>query len=647
MSLLVQALSLLARSLPEFMLRGVCFLLGEILFRLPSRRRIVLSNLAHVYPGKDFRELRRLARVNCRRTIEMGAFALVSPGFSRAKVIERLRLADGFREVLDPPRKAGPILFLLPHNTLTEMVCLAPLRIGLPEGSAAAIYRPLDHPKLDAWIKRTRERAGVRLLSRRKGLDAALNHLRHGGNLALLADQSAGDSGILGRIAGRTASLSPLPDILARRTDARVAFLHVERTGFFRAVIRVHLPEPSPNGPATLFAEWLGDRLLHSPGWDRDWLWLHRRWKTQRKPAKRLRLEQKRGFAPDFFPVPSDRSRADRFYLRLPNWLGDVVMALPLVRAIRAGRPDVRLTLAIRPGFAALVDLLGFPRDDLLAADSRTAEGRKRLKERAREFPDTAILFTNSFRGDKEMWTTGAEQRFGILRPGKRRPLLTDPWEGPPPDEEERLHQVELWRRFLRAFGLEEEADFRPAPGGRGSGSRTLGFFCGSENAPEKRWPVDRWRDLADRLLGMDPGVRLELFGTRADVGLTAEIAAGLDPTRVRNLAGKTDLAGLGERLRDCRLAVGNDTGGMHLANALGVPSVVLFGPTNPIRTRPVFDAPLELVRAPDADETGGGTMRAIPTDAVEAAVGGILSAGEEASAKKKDPGAPESPADR
>ncbi len=587
-----------------------------------------MSNLAHAQPELSPRELRRLARINCRRLIEMGLFAVYSGRASKAFLEERITFSDDFREAFRERSGKGPLLALLAHNTLTEMMIFSPILLGFDKDRAAALYRPLNQPALDRWVKETRERGGLRLISRRTKLDSTIDHLRKGGYLAILADQSAGSVGILGRVAGRTASLSPLPDLIARRTHPTVVFIQMRRTGFFRGELHATTAAADGAPVSVQFADWIGTRLIGDPDWRTDWLWMHKRWKTQRKPSERLRLSQKRGFAENFFPIPEDRSRADRFILRLPNWLGDVVMVAPLVRAIRNGRPDVHITLACRPTFEPLIRLLDLPFDDLLLADSRTPGGKKSYRRKREKFPDTALLFTNSFRGDRELKLTGAEQRFGILRKGKPRPFLTHAWKIPENLDEQSVHQTDLFHRFLTYFGLREEPVYAPTGGWTGGSGNRIGLICGSENAPEKRWPVESWRVLIQHLLAADPRNHIELYGTPGDRETNAPIAAGLGD-RVLDLTGKTDLAELGARLRRCRQVVGNDTGGIHLANALGVPTVVLFGPTNPVRTKPVFDAPVTIIQAPDARPTGGGTMASIPPERVIEAIETVADAPE------------------
>lgn len=124
------------------------------------------------------------------------------------------------------------------------------------------------------------------------------------------------------------------------------------------------------------------------------------------------------------------------------------------------------------------------------------------------------------------------------------------------------------------------------------------------------------WRALIESL----PGENFLLFGTANDAPITAAVAAGFGE-RVENLAGRTSLADYGARLRGCRRLVTNDTGGMHLANVLGVPLIALFGPTNPLRTGPVFAAPVIILQPPGCAPAGGSPLAEIAAATVVAAI--------------------------
>jgi heptosyltransferase-2 len=317
--------------------------------------------------------------------------------------------------------------------------------------------------------------------------------------------------------------------------------------------------------------------------------------------------------------------RRTRIFVRLPNWLGDVVMALPLLRALRASRPDAEISLLAKKQFLPLLESWDIA-DRLFALPSRGAGYFFTFWKMRGEFPDVWLLFTNSFRGDLEARLSGCPQRFGLVRRGKSRPLLSHSYAVPAGFDENARHQLELWENFLRSFGLDASPDRSPVSSLDAPSSPSaapIGLICGSENNPEKRWPVAHWRALIEAL----PAERFVLFGTSSDAALTTAISAGLDPARIENLAGRTDLMAFADRLRACRLLVTNDTGGMHLANALGVPLIALFGPTNPLRTGPVFTAPAKLLQPPGCPPTGGAALADLAPDLVIATVRELLAA--------------------
>ena len=110
----------------------------------------------------------------------------------------------------------------------------------------------------------------------------------------------------------------------------------------------------------------------------------------------------------------------------------------------------------------------------------------------------------------------------------------------------------------------------------------------------------------------------VQLFGTVNDLPITTAVAEGLPPASIRNLAGKTNLIEFAEALRKCDVVVCNDTGGvMHLANLLGVPVVAVYGPTNPVRTGPIFESPRVIVQPADCPPTGGAPLAQLPAHKV------------------------------
>jgi ADP-heptose:LPS heptosyltransferase len=146
--------------------------------------------------------------------------------------------------------------------------------------------------------------------------------------------------------------------------------------------------------------------------------------------------------------------------------------------------------------------------------------------------------------------------------------------------------------------------------------TNVVALICGSSNMPEKRWPMVYWEQLASRLLSSGRCERILLLGTVQDANNLSR-HEGFSDERVVSLAGKTDLDELANALSSCSVVIGNDTGGMHLANAMGVPTVVLYGPTSSQRTGLFFEAPhIELHSMND-----GKTMEGISVDQVEKSV--------------------------
>ena len=120
-----------------------------------------------------------------------------------------------------------------------------------------------------------------------------------------------------------------------------------------------------------------------------------------------------------------------------------------------------------------------------------------------------------------------------------------------------------------------------------------IGIVAGSSNTPEKRWAVANWVSLLDEICKRNSSTEFFLYGTMEDRKACCAIYSEANSNRILNLAGETTLCELANELASCSLVIGNDTGSMHLANMLGTPVAVLFGPTNSTKTKPFFSSPL------------------------------------------------------
>lgn len=601
----------------EFFCRG----LGWLIYHLPlSRVRLLKSNLHHAFPAAK----QRLIGVQaCQRLVEMATFGLASP-FLSAECLRRLfSIQAGDRDRLHLAMNGErPALFLLPHVTLFEAMGALPLLEPNARGHGA-VFRPLRQSALSDWVTRTRERWGAEMLSRRDGVNPLNQKLREKRSVTILFDQHVGKRGQLIFFMDRVAAATHLPGLLAKRFGADAYFLLPSRRAFWSAEIACR---PLAQGLQPIDLSVAAHReleryLRESPEASVDWLWFHGRWNTLDDPRRRFHIRKSSDYLRESLPSGvAAYPRQLRLWIRMPNWLGDNIMAIPLIRALRKGRPDAHIRLIAPEGQRPLLETLDV--DHVASLPSGGSIGRfAAFRRMAREFPDVLINLTNSQRGDIEAWLTRAPQRFGMRRPGRPRPLLSHAWKLPENLDETREHQLSVWEQMLRYFGLEEELDRAPLVEQRDA-KPCIGLICGTENTPSKRWPVARWREFIE----LRPEQSFLLFGTSRDKAITEAVCQGFLPDRVKDLAGTTDLTAFIAELRRCLAVVCNDTGGMHLASYLGVPLVAIFGPTNPIRTGPIFETPCRILQPPDCPPTGGGAMEDVTAERVSEALSELIS---------------------
>lgn len=637
MRFLIVILGWLVAALPRFVAAKTASVLGSVVyFSMRKRRAMMLRNLAICFPQKTEKARREIARESCRRMVEMGMFVLASPHFSRERILKNFSADESCRLATE---EEGPIVVAVPHFSLMESLTMIPVIFPpVAKRQIGIFYRPFDNPAIERWVKDTRERWGCHLLSRKKGLTQALTFLHENGLVCVLPDQGSGRRrGALSLFCGRVATCSELAGTLAHgHAGTRTIVAWCERTGFWRGTVHAEKLTPAGTGRDEVnFAinHWIEQRLASSDSACADWLWMHNRWKG----LPDFNLEHRRDRLAETlkFLGLSALPKKERIFVRMPNWLGDIVMALPLVRAMRNARPDAEFTLIARSHFLPMLEKLGCA-DKLLALPQKS-KGLgywKKCRELFRNaYPEIFVLFTNSLRGDIEAWISSAPTRMGMLRKGYARPLLTRAWRVPADLDLTKNHQTRVWERWLReGCGLHAELDFSPikiAPAdlGKSAGKTIVGLICGTENSPEKRWSTQRWRELISALIDAFPSVEIRLFGTAKDAAITAIVREGFDENRVLDRAGKTDLPTYMQELAACRVVCGNDTGGLHLANLLGVPVVGIFGPTNPVRTGPIFDATKVILQPENCPPTGGAPIENVSSQSAFSAIEKILRA--------------------
>jgi len=334
-----------------------------------------------------------------------------------------------------------------------------------------------------------------------------------------------------------------------------------------------------------------------------------------------------------------------KILIRATNWVGDAIMALPALRAVRNRFPDAQIAVLARPYVADIYRGQQIC-DELIPYDPRGdhagLSGRESLvgELRSHKF-DLALLLQNAFDAAWLTWRAGIPQRIGYARDG-RSLLLTKPVPVPKRGEipaHEQFYYLELIRRagWLDTSGEEKCISLKLAPGLReqaesrllAAGSRPkalrVAIGAGASYGSAKCWPPEKFTDVANRLTTQfDADVIL--FGTPAESSVSSAISAGLHRPPI-DLTGKTAIADLPALLSQCHLFIGNDSGAMHVAAAVGLPVVAVFGPTDPHGTAPVtprctviqekpYCSPCFLRRCP----TDHRCMTRVTPDAVEAA---------------------------
>jgi heptosyltransferase-2 len=292
--------------------------------------------------------------------------------------------------------------------------------------------------------------------------------------------------------------------------------------------------------------------------------------------------------------------------VRAPNWLGDTVMALPALTAIRAAWPEARITVVGR--WATLLSGQGVADVLLPHPGGRDGAGERRAIRRAMAASgvDLAVLFAGSFEAALSAWRWGARRRVGFDTDA-RSALLTEAIPLPSP----RLHQIDEYLSLIGALGIEAPARsprFTPRLDGAAEREvagllesvsdgrrRLVGLHLGAAGGPAKRWPVISFARLAGRLV--EDELAVVLLGGPDDEGRAAEVLAAARP-RPASLVGRDRPALLPHLLTRLACLVSGDTGVSHLAAALGVPTVSLFGPTDPALTAPRGDGTRSLVGA-------------------------------------------------
>ena len=545
---------------------------------LPGYRHLARRNMEIAYGGKmGDREIRRLVREHF---YTLGANLLSVPRLARmpeAAVQARVQLEGfpGLRAALD--RKKGVVMAI---NHIGNWELYAQLIGRVRDVPVGAIFQSQRNKYLNRLIDRDRRRLGLETFDRRKGYLDAVDLVERGGILAILVDQHAGDGALWTPLFNRLASTSTLAGIIAQRTGAPLVSVAIHTVGTARWRCVIEPPSESQGKSVEEITLELNRTLEReisvSP---KDWFWVHDRWKT---PGPFILGNARRGFY-----LPPGATARDlqpfRLLVRSSNWLGDAVMSIPAVEACKTGRPDLHLTVLAPAKLAALWRRVPAV-DEVIAIQS--GDSPLALGKRVEEKFDAALLLPNSLRSALEARALGVRQVVGY--PGHQRRWLLK--RIPPFAPDAGGHHANRFTR-LAAFCGANVSSGNPMFARNKQSERTkprIGVCPGAEYGPAKRWPAERFAAAMREFQAKQPAEWI-LFGVAGDAPAGETIAAGCD-FEVTNRIGKTSLDQLMDDLAACDALLTNDTGTMHLAAFLGVPTVAIFGSTEPDLTSPLGD---------------------------------------------------------
>lgn len=290
----------------------------------------------------------------------------------------------------------------------------------------------------------------------------------------------------------------------------------------------------------------------------------------------------------------------ENIIVRMPNWLGDIVMATPVLTDLRLAFPKASITaMCIRPfcqiltNDEAVDELFCFtrPSNDFI----RREDLRNIIAKIETGKYDLGILLTNSFSSAWWFWQGKVKKRLGYAA-HFRKFLLTHSISRPKTP----LHQVDAYKQILKPLGISQSAT-RPRlfvtpqeveesktllyQRGYVKGKTLIGINPGATYGLAKCWPPERFRALVLKL-SLEIDAHFVFFGDASSSQMVKEISQGL-PDNVIDLAGVTNLRELACLIKDCNVLITNDSGPMHVADAFGTPVIALFGSTDPVLTGP------------------------------------------------------------
>jgi len=284
------------------------------------------------------------------------------------------------------------------------------------------------------------------------------------------------------------------------------------------------------------------------------------------------------------------------------NWIGDAVMTLPALKALRKGLPDAKISLLVKPWVAPLFENNPDINEIITYEDRHQGlTGKLRLSSelKKKEFC-ASLLFQNAFDGALIAFLSRISSRIGYNR-DYRGLLLTD--AVPFDNDDRKIHHVHYYLSLIKKAGIDSEYSLpyiylsleerlRARDALKNLNRPVIGINPGATYGSTKRWPPENFADVSKRIIS-EIGGSVVIFGSKDEAVIAEEIERilGYQPSAISrqlNLSGKTNLRELASLISECDILLTNDSGPMHIGYAVGTPLIAIFGSTDPALTGPL-----------------------------------------------------------
>ncbi|MDP2156980.1 MAG: lipopolysaccharide heptosyltransferase II [Nitrospirota bacterium] len=300
-----------------------------------------------------------------------------------------------------------------------------------------------------------------------------------------------------------------------------------------------------------------------------------------------------------------DRKQTEKgsaILIRSVNWIGDAVMTIPALRALKRSLPEARISLLVKPWVAPLFEKDPDIDEIILYSDEyKGLSGKIRLSRRLKDYVfDSALLFQNAFDAALIAFLAGIKRRIGYNRDG-RGFLLTDSVLCDAAAKD--LHHIDYYLNLVKKAGFDGapaqpwlflDIEERTMARQKLAALKrpVIALNPGAAYGSSKRWLPERFAEVANKVITELNG-SVVLLGGPKEAGIADDILNNLEsslvtPVSLLNLAGRTSLRELMAVIAESDVLVTNDSGPMHIGYAVGTPLVAIFGSTSPEHTGPV-----------------------------------------------------------